>query len=260
MRTLIAGTHVLGGGWLNTNDELSAEGTMWAKTRWSIVSGLDQRDDPAWQAAWAFLSTSYERPMLIYAERLLARAPGGRVSAQDARDVVQEFLTTCIEKDWLPRADPRRGKFRAYVQILLRRYVTRWLRRRLAKKRRPAEGISLLPLLPEDEEHMPSSAEAADLEAFDRSWSRVAIERALERLQRKSNRYGLVIRDLIDTEGEGSADLPDQLEGGRGQFPVTKHRAKKQFASLFREELSSTVADPAAFEEEWNALSRYLPG
>jgi len=124
-------------------------GLAWATTRWSIVSNLDEREDPHWDVSWAYLAEHYERPMTIYARRLLARAPGGAASAQDAPDVVQAFLTACIEKDWLSRADPQRGRFRAYVQVLLRRYVTRWLRRRLARKRQPGRrgsGVFRLPL------------------------------------------------------------------------------------------------------------------
>jgi RNA polymerase sigma factor (sigma-70 family) len=231
----------------------------WAPTRWSILANLDDRKDPQWEASWNYLAQGYRKPMEVYARRLLARAPGGKASAQDAGDVVQDFLTTCIEADWLSRADPEQGRFRAYMQTLLRRYVRGWLRHRLAQKRRPAEGRYLVSLLPEDEDAGPSEVAPQDIAAFDRSWTDVAVEHALARLQEENERYHVVIHDLICTGGEGSPDIADRVGLRPAQFPVLKHRARKRFSDLFEEELRSTVCDDTAFEDEWKALQPYMP-
>jgi len=197
--------------------------------------------------------------MESYAWRLLARYPGGSASAQDAADVVKDFLSACLDKGWLARADREHGKFRAFIQVLLKRHVTGWVRHKLAQKRRPAEGRRVVPLLPEAEgADIPSPADEAGA-AFDRSWTEVAVERALERLREENERYHAVIADLIRTHGEGSADMADQVGLHAKQFPVLKHRARRRFSSLFKQELRATVDSAEAFEEEWRTLSAYMP-
>lgn len=231
----------------------------WNATRWSMVTSLTDRADPRWQTSWTTLAEGYRRPLEAYTRRVLARGPGGSAAAQDAGDVVQDFLTTCVEKAWLSRADPEKGRFRAFIQTLLRRYITGLTRQRLAQKRSPGDGRRLLPLQPGDQGRGLVAENPEDLAAFDRSWTEVAIERALSRLRDENARYHTVIRNLIDTGGEGETELAGQLGLRRAQLPVLKHRARRRFSALFEDEFRATVSDPEAFDEEWRVLQPYMP-
>ena len=163
-----------------------------------------------------------------YAASVLARTRG-RASAEEAAEVVQGFLAACLEKGWLERADPGRGSFRAFVRTLLRRYVYARLREGQARARTLSLDAGDLA--------EPADDEQPDLDAFDRGFVEIAVERALARLLRERERYHAVVADLIATDGEGSSDLPGRLGVSDAQFPVLRHRARKRFARLFEDEL-----------------------
>lgn len=213
--------------------------------------------DPTWQASWQQLVESYRKPMERYATRILGRA--GPASAQDAGEVVQEFLTACLEGDWFARAQQQKGQFRVFVRVLLRRFIHSWLRARYAKKRRP-DGDRVIVSLSSEAGHMElADTHPQDAAEFDRSWAEVAVERALARLREESPRYHTVIHDLILTHGVGSEDIADRVDSRAVRFAVIKYRAGKRFSAIFEEELRATVRDPEAFKLEWQTLQPYLP-
>jgi hypothetical protein len=244
----------------------------WPATSWTVVSALRgapptgggapartgrplRRDD-----AWESLLEVYRAPMERYVRSVLARRRGRPCSDEEAAEVVQSFVAQAFEKAWLSRADPGRGPFRAYVQVLLRRYAGGLLAHDAARKRRPADGATRVAF--DDEAHSPgepSPAERADEEAFDRDWVATAVERARGRLAIEHPRYRRVIDDLIATEGEGSPDLAAELGVSDAQLRVLRHRARRGFLRRFREELAGTVRGPEEFEAEWRALRRFMP-
>lgn len=231
----------------------------WVGTRWSLVARLDGRDDPAWEMSWYSLVDAYRAPMERYARRVLSRRTGRPASMEEAADIVQEFLTTCVEKDWLSRADPLRGRFRAYLQVLLRRYVQRVVKHRNALRRSPGKGRRVDRLL-DDEANVPAAPEdQADLDDFAKGWVQIAVNRALDRLAVEHERYRVVLLDLIHTDGQGSDDLAERVGLRQEQLAVLKHRARVRFSKLFESELADTVGDQEAFEQEWRAVRPYLP-
>lgn len=231
----------------------------WARTRWSVVISLDQPDDPRWEASWAYLVDAYRHVMERYVARALARAGRRGAVSDEAADVVQDFLSDCIAKGWLSRARPDRGRFRAFVQTLLRRYTYSYLRHSGAKKRTPPDGTAVLPLLSEDAIEPCSPSDEQDLREFDEGWVRVAVDRALESLRAENARHATIVCDLIAGDGTESPDLPERIEARDEQMPVLRHRARKRFVALFESELQATVDDEDAFAEEWRALRPYLP-
>ncbi len=230
----------------------------WIPTRWSLVGRMAAEPDDAWMAAWNWLIHSYEEPMQRYVLGVLRRTRG-HADPSEAHDVLQAFFTACLERGWLSRADPRRGRFRAYMKVLLRRFVQSHLRREGALKRRPGEGKELQGLPEGDGIVDSSAADAAESEAFDREWVGVAIARTLDRLREEQARYHAVVHDLVLTHGEGSPDMAARVGLQPKQLPVLRHRARARFAALFAEELAATVGNEDEFRAEWAALAPYLP-
>ena len=228
-------------------------------TRWSVVVALERREDPKWEMSWATLTETYQRPMERYVRNVIARVSGRNAPPEECEEIVQSFLATCAEKDWLSRADPERGKFRAFVQHILRMYVYRYVEYVTAQKRTPPAGTKNLRLeLDVDELELPPEPDP-DVEHLDRNWVEVAVENALSRLREKYERDAEVIRDLIATQGEASPDLADRLGVGRQRLSVIKNRARERFSDLLEEEIRATVRDGQALEEEWRALRKYFP-
>lgn len=231
----------------------------WAATRWSVVLGLGGRGERAWGDSWDYLARTYAVPMERYVAKALARARRSAAAAHEASDVVQAFLTTCVEKGWLSRADPLRGRFRAYVQVLLRRFTKDLFAREATQKRSPQPGRTTLCVhdldLPDDSQDYDRS----EGEDFSRSWVRIAVDRAMQRLGEEHERYRVVIADLIATDGNGSPDLAQRVGLEPEQLAVLRHRSRKRFGRLFEEELAQTVGSRADFEEEWRAIRPFLP-
>ncbi len=239
-------------------NEPARGGAAWADTRWSVIGALDTATGRRREDGWAYLVAAYERPMQEYVRRSLARRRARPCSQEEAHAVVQDFLGDCAAKGWLSRADPGRGPFRAFIQILLRRFVRNRVRyERAARRASPPSSRSLR--LDASGAGQLVAGERADIDAFDRTWAEVAVERARRRLAAESDRYLTVIDDLIRTQGAGSSDLAAHLRMREQQVPVLRHRARRRFAALFEEELAATVGDEVQFREEWRALARYLP-
>ena len=224
----------------------------WQPTRWSMIQRLADKQD---QAAWTQLFHDYEPPMRKYARRWLSRLAGG--DPADADDVVQDYFQACLEKDWLTRARQDAGRFRAFVQMTLKRHVLRWVRDRHAQRRHPKDAKVLTM---DDDESPIAVAAAAELDdEFDKSWTEIAVDRALRQLGDADSRASLVVRDLIRTEGDGSADIHDQLGINRAYYNVLKGRVRTTFSRYVAQEMQATVADESALRSEWEHLKKFLP-
>jgi hypothetical protein len=232
---------------------------VWEATRWSRVGSLDGPPDAEREASWEYLVNAYLAPMQGYAKRLMSRLRGRPCPAQEAAALVQDFLGTCVEKEWLSRADPAAGPFRAFLQVLLRRYVYGRVKHDRAQKRSPADGSRVLSLIEGEAAETLTEEERLDIDAFDKSWAEVAVDRARKRMAEKHDLYNAVVDDLLLTHGEGSEDLAERLGRRSAQLPLLRFRARQMFAQLFEEELLATVGNPQQFQEEWRVLQPYLP-
>jgi DNA-directed RNA polymerase specialized sigma24 family protein len=232
----------------------SAAESLWPATRWDRAGHLGRGTTRAAQEAWEDLVQRYRAPLERAARRQLARRLGRRPTDADVEDGVQGFLALCFEKEWLLRADPAQGKFRAFVQTLLARYVNDTLDAARAAKR---GGRATHEDLGDVGDRAVARAPRPD-ESLDGDWAALALERAIRAVEREHERYGLVLRDLLRTEGRGSPDLAALLGVHPAQVAVNKTRARQLLRKHFEAELAATVRTPADLDEEWTALVRYL--
>ena len=85
-------------------------------TRWSLV--LQAREDaPHAHAALEALCRSYRPPVLAY-----VRSRG--YTADAAEDLVQGFFVRFLDHAWHATAERERGRFRAYLLTMLKRYLS----------------------------------------------------------------------------------------------------------------------------------------
>ena len=231
----------------------------WTDTSWSVIHALAARDDPQWESSWTHLVDCYRPPMERYVRRRLIRLRRTKVSEEEVAEVVQGFLAECVLKNSLATADAQRGRFRAFVQTLLKRYLYRQHRHASARKRNPGPGRATVSIREGDLVDRITPEDQAELAEFDRGWVKVAVDRALRRLGEVHVRYQVIVEDLLATEGVGSPDLAARVETTPSHLSVLRYRARRRFQELFQEELAATVGDPEAFREEWRALAPYMP-
>ena len=113
---------------------------------------------------------------------------------EDRDDLAQEFFLRFIEKDLLERLDPNRGRFRAYLKAVARRFAHDVRYRE--KGRHPLTGVPSLPSVggmtddaPLDPDEYPDDVQAED--SFDRQWARDTLDAALANFRRDCAERGL---------------------------------------------------------------------
>lgn len=221
-------------------------------TVWSLVLAAGRTEDGG--AALERLCQKHWRPIYVFVRR-------SGLSGADAEDVTQEFFLYLLEKQWLKKADPARGSFRAFLLALLRNYLANDRRMRGAEKRRVT--ASCLPLSAAEGERA-CAAIAADgdpARAFESAWARGILQTAWARLSDEQARAGKVVQfDALRpfvTQSPEAGDyerLGQTLGIRRGQVALLVHRLSSRYAELVRAEVAETLADPSDLEAELRHL------
>src|SRR4051812_20900647 len=142
-----------------------------APTRWSLVARAGGGNVPEARQALAELCHGYWKPVFGYVRRRLA-------DEHEAHDRTQAFFAHLLEKDFFHRADPRRGRFRAFLLTALKHFLINEADR---ERRRPRvvsfdaadqDQPTWEPADPETPEHV-----------FERQWALTLLENVLTRLR-----------------------------------------------------------------------------
>lgn len=183
-------------------------------------------------------------------------------SAHDAQDLTQAFFARLLEKDWLAAADQERGRFRTFLLMALKRFLSN--ERDYAQAQKRGGGMHAISLDADAAEGLYAGRDLSTLPAdslFERRWALTVLETVMARLRGeyealgKLGEYELLKPCLTAERG----DIPyDQLAAAMNLEPASArssvHRLRKSFRDMFREEIASTVADPADVDDEMRAV------
>src|ERR1700678_22940 len=106
-----------------------------ASTTWSLILAAGNAADDG--RALERLCGKHWRPIYVFARR-------SGLSPADAEDATQEFFIELLEREWLKKADPSRGSFRAFLLTLLRNFLSN--RRRVSQAERRGGEATILSL------------------------------------------------------------------------------------------------------------------
>lgn len=237
------------------------------KTPWTLILAARSAEaSPALRReCLERIFTQYRLAVIHFFRRL------GFHDYDDRDDLVQEFFLRFMEKDLLDRLDPEKGRFRAYLKAVARRFVHDVRCRE--KGRHPLAGVASPPGRAGDatadvDEH-PDAGPRAD-DAFDREWARATLEMSLAHFRQDCEERGLEHWETIferhtlpladgakrPTIAETAAFLgqtPKQVEGH-----LT--RANASFREHLCKVIRMTVATDADVEGEMADLWRVLAG
>lgn len=235
----------------------SAQGarmTRFATTRWSLI--LDARGDagPA-RRALGEICSAYRAPVLAYIRR-------SGSAAADAEDLVQEFFAQLLENRWDTRADPERGRFRAFLLTALKHFL---LNSRAAASAGKRGGDRTRVDYEQTVDVLAAPASQSPEQVFERTWALTVIERALERLRMEAERAGKSAQfaRLAPFLGE-AAEPADYSALGLvlGLRPntvaVTVHRMRVRLRELVRLELADQTDGPDGVDQEMKVLRAAL--
>lgn len=220
-------------------------------THWSLVAAAIHSHDPDSTAALEALCQTYWYPLYAFVRRQ-------GYSAHDAQDLTQEFFARLLEKKYLNDASAAKGRFRTFLLVAIKRFLSKeWDRSRALK--RGGNRIHV-PLDGEwaESRYLAEPAETLTPERiFEQRWGATLLEHALQRLRTEYER---------SARGKEFEALKDFLAAERGSIPYEKiagtlgisagaarvqvHRLRKRFRDLFRDEIAQTVSSPAELDEE----------
>lgn len=219
-----------------------------ATTHWSVILGSQHSPERA-REALEEICRNYRGPVLSY---VLQHGYGDA----DAEDLTQEFFARLVEQRWDARADPARGRFRAYLLTALQRFLANQAESARAGKR--GGGAPQVAL---DEATARAPGSQSPEQAFNRSWVLTVIEHAVHRLEREIRAAGheSLYRELAEylVESPDSADYrraAERLDLKPNTVAVHVHRLRQRLRELIRDELANTVSSAEDLDGELQAL------
>lgn len=239
----------------------SAGDPQFHTTHWSLIVAAAEQQGAASQAALADLCQAYWYPTYAFIRRR------GH-SAEDARDLAQEFFATLLEKGYLADADPERGRFRAFLLTAVSRFVAKQREKAAAQKR--GGGRRALPIDFDDGEtryqREPSHEWTAE-RIFARRWALTLLDRTLASLRQEHEQAGKLPQfEALKVFLTGEAGAPplrkvaEQLGTTEGAVKVAVHRLREKYRELLRREIAQTVAAGQDVDDELRLLLAALRG
>src|SRR6266851_6089993 len=142
---------------------------MFPTTRWTLVlsarEGIEKK-----RAALEELLTTYWRPLYAY-----VRYKG--LDAETAKDAVQGLILHLLERDFLERLDPAKGRLRGFLKKAMDNFLVNLHERETAQRR--GGDVPIVPLDLVLAERDIAAAPQDPLAAFEREWAVSVMERAL---------------------------------------------------------------------------------
>lgn len=222
-------------------------------TRWSLV--LQARGDTQQaRAALEVLCRIYRPPALAY-----VRSRG--YSPDVAEDMVQAFFERFLDQSLHAGAKPDRGRFRAYLLTMLKRYlISRDIEAHAIKR---GGGIRIDAL--DDDAGLAVASDDGPERVFERAWALTVLGRALKRLREEADQSGK--RDLFDALRVFLVERPDEADYARvaarlglrrNTLAVAVHRLRHRLQELIGAELADTTADAGDLDAELRDLRAAL--
>ena len=234
-----------------------AGGSAFPTTRWTLViAAADSRPTEA-RSALVALCEGYWYPLYAYVRRR-------GYPAEQAEDLTQEFFTRVLEGRYLDRADPEKGRFRAFILTSLKFFLADEGDRGRAQKRGGGAVLSFEISSGEDLFQREPAHDETPERIFDRRWALSVLDRVVDRLRAEFVQHGRLEHFnrlkvfLLDQAEAPYATLAREMGTSEGALKVAIHRLRKRYRDLFRQEIAETVVDPADVEPELRYLAAAL--
>ena len=221
-------------------------------TRWTLIRSAQASPELRQQALRELLQ-AYWQPIYIF-----VRHKG--VDAQSARDVVQDLVVQLLERDFLDRLQPEKGRLRSYLRAAAEHALANRHAETMAQKR--GGGAVTIELDFELAERL--AGEGSPEDSFEREWAIAVMDRAMKRLreeytsgQRKAP-FELILQFFRPGELPSYKDAAAAHGMSLPQLKTVLHRARTRFRELVREEVAETVIDGQDVDAELADLQRVL--
>ncbi|HEV2319289.1 MAG TPA: sigma-70 family RNA polymerase sigma factor [Verrucomicrobiae bacterium] len=237
---------------------------VFATTQWSVVLTAGRAEFQLAQDALETLCRTYWYPLYAYVRRRGYSPP-------DAEDLTQAFFAWLLERKWLGKADPQRGRFRSFLLTSISNFLSNEWDKTMAQKR---GGGKVIPLERDEAENrytwqplsysVPESSFTPE-QSFEWRWALTLLDLVMSRLSAEFEEDGkkelfeaLKPCLLGESVAQPYATLASKLGMTEGSVKVTVHRLRQRYRQLLRDEIASTVAAPEEVDEELRYLFAVL--
>jgi DNA-directed RNA polymerase specialized sigma24 family protein len=239
--------------------DMGGMGAAFLTTHWSLVeqAGSDQ-------ALIGSLLERYWKPVYCY----LRRKGYGN---EDAKDLTQGFFHEIVLGHHLvEKADPSKGRFRAYLLVALDHYLLNVKDKQDAQKRIPHDRLIALDTM--DLSELPPAVSGLDAEEFfNYAWVSTLLEEVLEQVENGCRQEGLsthwqlfcdrVLQPILETtEPPSLAELCGRYgieDAGKASNMIIT--IKRRFQTALYRQLRRLVASDEQVREEFEEIRRFFP-
>ena len=224
-------------------------------TRWSVVLAAAATDAPESRRALAELCESYWYPLYVFVRRQ-------GYGPEDARDLTQSYFAELLEKGFLEKADPQRGRFRSFLLATMKHHLAHARRHERALKRGGEHRVVGWIDADAEQRYAQEGGQAESPErAFERRWAATIIERARRRLADEMAREGRQehfrkLAPMLGGGGEGKRyqELAEELDSSEAAIKMAVLRLRRLFGRYLREEIAHTVPGADEVDDELRYL------
>jgi RNA polymerase sigma factor (sigma-70 family) len=232
---------------------------VFVTTHWSVVLTAGDPASPHAATALEALCRAYWYPLYAFVRRRGHSPP-------DAQDFTQEFFARLLEHNWIAQADRHKGRFRSFLLMAMKRFLSKeWDKIRTLKR---GGQVRIVPLQLDTAETR-YAREPADTctpeQVFEKQWALALLESVLNRLREdyaheaKGGLFHTLEPCLIGSrEKQPYAALATQLGMTEGAVKMAVCRLRERYRECLKEVIAQTVASPTEVDEELRHLFRVL--
>lgn len=229
-------------------------------THWSLVLAARTGKSVESRTALEALCGAYWFPLYAFIRR-------EGYAAEEARDLTQGYFARLVERRDLKDVRPELGRFRSFLLVSVKHFLSNELDRERAKKRSPGSPLVSLDAQDAEARYSFEPADALTPETlFERKWAMTVLERTLGRLGeenagQKAQRFEALRAHLSGDEPAASyRELGETLGMSEDAVKVAVHRLRRRFGELLREEIADTVREAGEVDDEIRHLLGVLRG
>lgn len=235
---------------------MMGDGPRFLSTHWSVILQAKDPDSPESREAMEELIRRYWKPVYHFVRR-------SGCGVEDAKDLTQGFFSVVFEKSYLSKADPEHWRFRTFLRVILKRFLSDQRDRERAVKR--GGDRHRIPLDFAEAETMFLSTKSEGPEAaFQREWARTVFQGALDRLKAEladagKRRWFDVFRRFYGLDGDREpqryAEIASELGMAASDVTNFLHRTRRRFREVLVGEIRPGLVREEDIDRELRELS-----
>ncbi|MEI6177249.1 MAG: sigma-70 family RNA polymerase sigma factor [Verrucomicrobiota bacterium] len=234
---------------------------IYPNTRWTVVAHAVAPDSVVCRRALGDLFNLYNYPVYCCIRRR-------GLDHHDAQDLAQEYFVSLLEREYLAEADPRKGKFRAFIQADLKLFLNNAHRKKHTLKRGGGVNVFSLDAAKAEHDYEASCGTSLDPDSvLDREWAKATFAAALVALKQRyvaTNSVAVfeTLSPLLDKPSRPGMyeAAASQLGMQEATVKVAMTRLRERLGRALEQVVADTLDDPtpAAIKDEIRYLFTVL--